>query len=99
MQTQTFQNLSQFQTLQALVNRRLPNGTEIDQETAIQSLVRFTPIVTQINESNKKILKDLFPIKPNDHFLLEWEKEIKEIDRLLDTAEKMFMKDLLSRLQ
>ena len=96
---QTFQNLSQFQTLQALVNRRLPNGTEIDQETAIQTLVRFTPIVTQVNESNKRILKDLFPIKQDDPFLLEWEKEIKEIDRLLDAAEKMFMKDLLSRLQ
>lgn len=96
---QTFQNLSQFQTLQALVNRRLPNGTEIDQQTAVQSLARFAPIVTQVNESNKKILKDLFPIKQDDPFLLEWEKEIKEIDRLLDAAEKMFMKDLLSRLQ
>lgn len=81
-------NMTQFQTLQALVNRRMPNGTEIPLDKAAADLVLLLPFVIVNNQAAKKQLQAFAPFN-GEPFLQEWENETKEIDRLVSKAVKM----------
>lgn len=86
----SFQNMTQFQTLQTLVARRMPDGREIPVNTATASLAKLLPFVIANNLSSKKILMSFGEIKTNDAFFQEWKKETEETDRLVEEAIKIF---------